>query len=69
MTASTDYRGILGLTSDATLTKILLIQTTPVTHPRGRYGERRLRPGQAPQRSLTRHHSVCPPLWRITGIR
>ena len=26
MTASTDYRGILGLTSDATLTKILLIQ-------------------------------------------
>jgi hypothetical protein len=39
MTASTaDYYGILGLTSDATLTKILLIQATPVTHPRGWYG-------------------------------
>jgi hypothetical protein len=46
MTASTaDYYGILELTSDATrrwtvhttgtLTKFLLIQTTPVTHLRG----------------------------------
>jgi hypothetical protein len=34
-----------------TLTKILLIQTTPVTHLRGWYGERRPRPWQAPQRS------------------
>jgi hypothetical protein len=34
-----------------TLTKILLIQTTPVTHLRGWYGERRPRPGQTPQRS------------------
>ena len=34
-----------------TLTKILLIQTTPVTHLRGRYGVRRPRPGQTPQRS------------------
>ena len=52
-----------------TLTKILLIQTTPVTHLRGWYGERRPHPGQTPQRSLARHHSVCPPLWRITTIR
>jgi len=34
-----------------TLTKILLIQTTPVTHPRGWYGELRPRPWQTPQRS------------------
>jgi curved DNA-binding protein CbpA len=34
-----------------TLTKILLIQTTPVTHLRGWYGERRSRPWQTPQRS------------------
>jgi hypothetical protein len=34
-----------------TLTKILLIQTTPVTHLRGWYGERRPRPWQTPQRS------------------
>jgi hypothetical protein len=34
-----------------TLTKILLIQTTPVTHPRGWYGVRRPRPWQTPQRS------------------
>jgi hypothetical protein len=33
-----------------TLTKILLIQTTPVTHLRGRYGARRPRPWQTPQR-------------------
>jgi hypothetical protein len=33
-----------------TLTKILLIQTTPVTHLRGRYGVRRPRPWQTPQR-------------------
>ena len=52
-----------------TLTKILLIQTTPVTHLRGWYGERRPRPRQTPRRSLARHHSVCPPLWRITTIR
>jgi hypothetical protein len=51
-----------------TLTKILLIQTTPVTHLRGRYGERRPHPGETPQRSLARHHSACPPLWRITTI-
>jgi hypothetical protein len=31
-----------------TLTKILLIQTTPVTHLRGWYGERRPRPWQTP---------------------
>jgi hypothetical protein len=47
----------------------LLIQTTPVTHLRGWYGERRPHPWQTPQRSLARHHSVCPPLWRITTIR
>ena len=52
-----------------TLTKILLIQTTPVTHLRGWYGERRPHPRETPQRSLARHHSVCPPLWRITTIR
>ncbi len=34
-----------------TLTRILLIQTTPVTHPRGWYGERRPRPWQTPPRS------------------
>ena len=34
-----------------TLTKILLIQTTPVTHLRGWYGVRRPRPWQTPQRS------------------
>lgn len=34
-----------------TLTKILVIQTTPVTHLRGWYGERRPRPWPAPQRS------------------
>jgi hypothetical protein len=34
-----------------TLTEILLIQTTPVTHLRGWYGVRRPRPWQAPQRS------------------
>lgn len=33
------------------LTKILLIQTTPLTHLRGWYGERRPRPWQTPQRS------------------
>jgi curved DNA-binding protein CbpA len=33
-----------------TLTKILLIQTTPVTHLRGWYGVRRPRPWQTPQR-------------------
>jgi len=31
-----------------TLTRILLIQTIPVTHPRGWYGERRPRPWQTP---------------------
>ena len=35
----------------STLTKILLIQTTPATHIRGWYVERRPRPGQTPQRS------------------
>jgi hypothetical protein len=34
-----------------TRTKILLIQTTPVTHIRGWYGVRRPRPWQTPQRS------------------
>ena len=34
-----------------TLTKILLIQTTPVTHLRGRYGVRRPRPWPTPQRN------------------
>jgi curved DNA-binding protein CbpA len=34
-----------------TLTKILLIQTIPVTHLRGWYGVRRPRPSQTPQRS------------------
>jgi hypothetical protein len=34
-----------------TLTKILLIQTTPVTHLQGWYGVRRPRPWQTPQRS------------------
>jgi DnaJ domain len=34
-----------------TLTKILLIQTTPVPHLRGWYGARRPRPRQKPQRS------------------
>jgi DnaJ domain len=34
-----------------TMTKILLIQTTPVTRLRGWYGVRRHRPWQAPQRS------------------
>lgn len=34
-----------------TLTKILLIQNTPVTHLRGWYGVRRPRPWQTPQRS------------------
>ena len=34
-----------------TLTKILLIQTTPVTHLRGWYGERRPRQWRTPQRS------------------
>ena len=34
-----------------TLTKILLIQTTPVTHPRGWYGKRRPRPWQTPPQS------------------
>ena len=34
-----------------TLTKIVLIQTTPVTHLRGWYGERRPRQWQTPQRS------------------
>jgi DnaJ-class molecular chaperone len=34
-----------------TLTKILLIQTTPVTHLRGWSGARRPRPWQTPQRS------------------
>ena len=34
-----------------TLTKILLIQTTPVTHLRGWHGERRPRPWQTPPRS------------------
>ena len=52
-----------------TLTKILLIQTTPVTHLRGWYGERRPHPRETPQRSLARHHSASPPLWRITTIR
>ena len=52
-----------------TLTKILLIQTTPVTHLRGWYGERRPHPRETPQRSLARHQSVFPPLWRITTIR
>ena len=33
-----------------TLTRILLVQTTPVTHPRGWYGELRPRPRQTPQR-------------------
>jgi len=33
-----------------TLTTILLIQATPVTHLRGWYGERRPRPGETPQR-------------------
>jgi len=51
-----------------TLTKILLIQTTPATPLRGWYGERRPYPGETPQRSLARHHSACPPLWRITTI-
>src|SRR5579872_2126624 len=32
-----------------TLTKILLVQTTPVAHPRGWYGELRPRPWQTPQ--------------------
>jgi hypothetical protein len=32
-----------------TLTKILVIQTTPVTHLRGRYGERRPHPRQTPR--------------------
>jgi DnaJ domain len=35
----------------STLTKILLIQTTPVTHLREWYGVRRPRPWQTPQRS------------------
>jgi len=52
-----------------TLTKIVLIQTTPVTHLRGWYGERRPHPRETPQRSLARHHCVCPTLWRITTIR
>jgi hypothetical protein len=34
-----------------TLTKIVLIQATPVTHLRGWYGARRPRPWQTPQRS------------------
>ena len=34
-----------------TLTKIVLIQTTPVTHLRGWYGERRPRQWRTPQRS------------------
>jgi hypothetical protein len=34
-----------------TLTKILLLQTTPVTHLRGWYGARRPRPWQTPPRS------------------
>ena len=34
-----------------TLTKILLIKTSPVTHIRGWYGARRPRPWQTPQRS------------------
>ncbi len=34
-----------------TLTKILLVQTIPVTHLRGWYGERRPRPWRTPQRS------------------
>jgi hypothetical protein len=34
-----------------TLTRILLIQTTPVTHLRGWYGARRPRPWQTPPRS------------------
>ena len=34
-----------------TLTRVLLIQTTPVTHLRGWYGIRRPRPWQTPQRS------------------
>jgi hypothetical protein len=34
-----------------TPTKILLIQATPVTHLRGRYGVRRPRPWQTPQRT------------------
>ena len=33
-----------------TLTRILLIQASPVTHLRGWYGERRPRPGETPQR-------------------
>jgi hypothetical protein len=37
--------------STGTLTKILLIQTTPVTHLRGWYGGRRPRPWQTPPRS------------------
>ena len=52
-----------------TLTKILLIQTTPVTHLRGRYGARRSHSRETPQRSLARHLCVCLPLWRITTIR
>ena len=35
----------------ATLTKIVLIQTTPVTHLRGWYGARRPHPRETPQRS------------------
>jgi hypothetical protein len=52
-----------------TLTKILLMQTAPVTDLRGWYGARRPQPRETPQRSLARHHSVWPPRWRITTIR
>jgi hypothetical protein len=38
-------------TTGTLMTKILLIQTTPVTNLRGWYGERRPRPWQTPQRS------------------
>ena len=38
-------------TVHTTVTRILLIQTTPVTHLQGWYGIRRPRPWQTPQRS------------------
>ena len=52
-----------------TLTKILLMQTAPVTDLRGWYGARPPQPRETPQRSPARHHSVWPPRWRITTIR
>jgi DnaJ-like protein len=55
-------------TVHTTVTRFLLIQTTPVTHLQGWYGMRRPRPGR-------RHGVASPPtfrvspLWRITTIR